>query len=250
MNTLYEVTAIIPAYNAENYVEEAILSVLGQTEKCKLIVVDDASKDGTLSIAKKYNAEYPDQIQIIEKTQNEGVSAARNDAVRMADTDFVAFLDADDWWSQDKIELQLALVREKGVLACYSGRELMNEDGASSQKIVRVPESISYKELLKGNVIPCSSVLIKRDVALQYPMEHDELHEDYITWLMMLKNNVSFVGIDKPLLKSRLSDDGKSRNKWKSAIMTYKVYRHIGISMPKAVWCFIHYAWNGFKKYF
>ena len=249
MNTLYEVTAIVPAYNAQQYVEQAILSVLGQTKKCKLILVDDASKDSTLSIAEKYREQYPEQVQIIAKTKNQGVSAARNDAVRMADTEYVAFLDADDWWSREKNELQLAVVKEQGVDACYSGRELISADGETSKKIVSVPEHVSYEELLKGNIIPCSSVLIKREIALQYPMEHDELHEDYITWLMMLKDKVSFVGIDKPLLKSRLSEDGKSRNKWKSAIMTYKVYRHIGISAPKAMWCFIHYAWNGFKKY-
>ncbi len=249
MNTGYEVTAIIPAYNAEKYIEEAICSVLGQTVKCKLIVVDDASKDNTLYIAKKYQADYPEQVRVIEKKQNEGVSAARNDAVRFADTQYIAFLDADDWWSEDKAELQLALVKEKGVSACYSGRELMHADGTSSGKEVRVPETVDYETLLKGNIIPCSTVMLKRELALQYPMEHDELHEDYIVWLKMLKDKVAFVGIDQPLLKSRLSEDGKSRNKWKSALMTYKVYRYIGLSVPKAIWCFIHYAWNGLKKY-
>ena len=250
MNTLYEVTAIIPAYNAEKYVEKAITSVLEQTVKCKVIVVDDASTDGTADLVEKYQIQYPEQVKIIRKTKNEGVSAARNDAVKMADTTYVAFLDADDWWSDDKTEIQLQYLKEKKADVCYSGRELISADGTVSQKIVHVPEYTDYDELLKGNVVPCSSVLLKREITLKYPMKHDELHEDYVVWLSMLRDGVLFVGVDKPFLKSRLAEGGKSRNKWKSAMMTYKVYRYMGLPVHKALWCFVNYALNGVKKYY
>lgn len=249
MNGEYKVTAIIPAYNAEKYIEETILSVLGQTEKCKMIIVNDASKDETLEIAKRYQKQYPEQICIIDKKQNEGVSEARNSGIRQADTEYVAFLDADDWWSKEKTEIQLARMAETGADLCYTGRELMSAEGESTGKLVSVPSSVDYKTLLLGNVIPCSSVMVKREVALQYPWKHDELHEDYIVWLSMLRDKRSVAGIDQPCLKSRLGEGGKSRNKWKSAMMTYQVYRHIGLSVPKALWCFVNYAVNGIKKY-
>lgn len=249
MNTLCEVTVVIPAYNAEKYIEKTLASVFEQTVACKVIVVDDASKDETLAIVQKYQKLYPDRVQVIHKSMNEGVSAARNDGVKTADTEYVAFLDADDWWDKDKTEIQLSLVKESKAVACYSGRELMTAEGDSTRKIISVPETVTYKELLKGNVIPCSSVLMRRDVALQYPMDHDELHEDYIMWLEMLRDEKKFVGVDKPLLKSRLGEGGKSRNKWKSAKMTYGVYRYMKISAWKAVYYFLCYICQGVKKY-
>ena len=249
MSEAYKVTAIIPAYNAEKYIEETILSVLAQTEKCKMIIVNDASKDKTLQIAKRYQEQYPEQICIIDKSQNEGVSAARNSGIRQADTEYVAFLDADDWWSKEKIELQLSKMKQIDADLCYSGRELMSAEGETTGKIVSVPEDVDYKKLLLGNVIPCSSVMVKRKVALQYPWAHDELHEDYVVWLSMLRDNRKVIGIDLPFLKSRLGEGGKSRNKWKSAKMTYQVYRHIGLSVPEAIWCFLNYAINGIRKY-
>lgn len=244
-----EVTAIIPAYNAEKYIEQAILSVLDQTVECKMIIINDASKDKTADIIERYREKYPRMITFIDKKMNEGVCAARNQGVELADTEYVAFLDADDWWSSEKTEVQLRKIKEAGVALCYAGRELMNADGTTTGKIVNVPDTVDYEQLLGGNVVPCSSTLIKREVALQYPMSHDELHEDYIMWLSMLRDGHKFVGIDEPFLKSRLGEGGKSRNKWKSAMMTYKVYRYMGIPAYKAIGYFISYAVNGVKKY-
>ena len=119
----------------------------------------------------------------------------------------------------------------------------------STTKIVQVPETVTYHGLLKGNVIPCSSVLMRREDALQYPMTHDELHEDYIVWLSMLRDGKTFAGVNEPLLKSRLGETGKSRKKGKSARMTYGVYRYMGIPVWKAVYYFCCYAAAGCKKY-
>lgn len=244
-----EVTVIIPAYNAACYLEQAIESVLAQTVSCRVIVINDASLDDTLAIAKHYASQYPKKVEVIDNEKNIGVATSRNRAVAQATTEYIAFLDADDWWCADKVELQLQALKASGADSCYSGRELMTTTGESTGKIVHVPETIDYRSLLKGNVIPCSSVLMKREVMLAYPMKHDELHEDYIVWLSMLRDGIKFVGIDKPLLKSRLGDGGKSRNKWKSAKMTYGVYRYMGIPAWKAMYYFVCYAFAGVAKY-
>lgn len=122
-------------------------------------------------------------------------------------------------------------------------------DGTCTGHVIHVPETIDYKKLLRGNIIPCSSVVMKKSVALQYPMDHDELHEDYITWLTMLKDGRSMTGIDEPFLKSRMAENGKSRNKIKSAVMTYKVYRYMKIPVWKSMYYFFCYAVAGIKKY-
>ena len=80
-------------------------------------------------------------------------------------------------------------------------------------------------------------------------MEHDDSHEDYITWLKVLRKYGYAVGIDKPYLKYRLSEGGKSRNKLKSAVMTYNVYRYAGYGRVKSCAFFCSYALHGIWKY-
>ncbi len=137
-----------------------------------------------------------------------------------------------------------------GAVMSTTGRELMCPDGAPAGRKISVGERITYKELLKHNCISTSSVVVRRDVMLAYPMEHDDSHEDYITWLNIVKAYGWILGIDKPMLKYRLSEGSKSRNKWKSAIMTFRVYRYLGLNIPRSVCCFLSYAFHGIQKYY
>ena len=104
--------------------------------------------------------------------------------------------------------------------------------------------------LRRGNVIGCSSVLAKRSVLLEFPMEKDECHEDYLDWLRILKKYGTACGVDEPLLKYRLSSTGKSGNKLHSAGMTYRVYRELGMGTFRSLYCFACYAVNGVRKYY
>lgn len=253
------VSVIIPAYNCEKYIGQAIDSVMKQTikEDIEVIVIDDASKDGTRQSVQSYmnqyaNMDLSDSIRSISyhsNGKNMGVAEARNAGIRAAQGEYIAFLDADDWWESDKLEKEMTLMHQKDAIFVYSGRELMNPDGSSTGKIIGVPQKASYNSLLRTNYIPCSSVLIKTEAAREFYMCHDELHEDYILWLKVLKKYNSAYGINEPLLKSRMSAGGKSRNKLKSAKMHYGVYKYMGISKGKALWLFLCYAVNGVKKY-
>ena len=99
-----KVSVIIPAYNAEKFIGEAIESVLNQTYKnIEIIVVDDGSKDNTYHIVKQ---NFGNQVKLIRK-KNGGVSSARNMGVKNAEGEFIAYLDADDYWLPQKLEIQL-----------------------------------------------------------------------------------------------------------------------------------------------
>ena len=88
------------------------------------------------------------------------------------------------------------------------------------------------------------------DVARELPIEQDDSHEDYITWLKILRKYGCAAGINKPYLKYRLSEGGKSRNKLKSAAMTYNVYRYAGYGRIRSCIFFCSYAVHGIWKYF
>ena len=80
-------------------------------------------------------------------------------------------------------------------------------------------------------------------------MHHEDSHEDYIMWLEVLQKYKTACAVNEPLLKYRLSNQGKSGSKWKSARMTFQVYRYVGFSLPKSCICFVSYAFHGVKKY-
>ena len=166
-----------------------------------------------------------------------------------ADGKYIAFLDADDRFAPGKLKKQVELLEQTGACLCNTARVLMTPDGSLTQTIMHTPEKITLAELEKTNVINCSSVVAPREILLKYPMQHSEVHEDYLTWLQMLRAYPYAVGIDEPLLEYRLSAHGKSRNKLKSARMTYRTYRLAGYPVWKSCRMFLSYMINGLKKY-
>lgn len=241
------VSVIMPVYNGAAYIKDAVESVFRQGVPLELIVIDDGSSDGTEEVLKEWKSR--EDFRYLKNHKNIGAAGSRNRGVLEAGGTYVAFLDADDWWEDGKLKHQLEVLKRTGAVLCSTGRELMNPDGSSAGKYIPVKETISYRELLKHNSINCSSVLIRREAALEFPMEHDDSHEDYLTWLKVLRKFGSAAGINHPYLKYRLSEGGKSRNKWKSAAMTYKVYRYMGYSTGKSLLFFVSYALHGIWKY-
>lgn len=241
------VSVIIPVYNGEKYISQAVESVYRQEVPLELIVIDDGSTDGTWQALSRWK-ERTDFIYI-KNEKNLGAAGSRNRGVSMAKGRYVAFLDADDWWEDQKLQKQLRALENTGDVLCSTGRDLMTPEGMPTGKYISVKSRLDYKELLKHNSINCSSVLLLRKVALEFPMEHDDSHEDYITWLKVLKKYGHATGINEPCLKYRLSQGGKSRNKLKSAAMTYHVYRYAGYGPLKSACFFVSYALHGIWKY-
>lgn len=242
-----EISVIIPVYNGEKYLIHAMESVLCQKVSCEIIVVDDGSKDRTAELVKPYVDK--GEVRYLKNERNMGVAYSRNRGVVESEGDYVAFLDADDYWETGKLECQLKVMKNSQAALCCTARELMTADGVLTGRILDVPERIDYKMLLKHNCIACSSVLMKREIALEFLQEHDDAHEDYIMWLKILKKYPYAIGINKPLLKYRMNPAGKSGSKWNSAKMTYKVYRYMGLNPVQRVRYFISYALHGVFKY-
>lgn len=181
--------------------------------------------------------------------KNAGVAAARNQGVALAQGEYVAFLDADDMWEKGKLARQLRIMKMTDAVLCCTARRLIRADGGDTGKVIPTPRKITLRKLEHSNYISCSSVLARRSVLEEFPMEHSDAHEDYLTWLRILKEYDYAVGIDEPLLRYRLSETGKSRNKLKSAYMTYKTYRLSGYSLLKAMRLMLFYTVNGIRKY-
>ena len=162
----------MPVYNGEKYIARAVQSVYAQDVPLELIIIDDGSVDGTREVLIPWENR-PDFVYI-KNERNLGAAGSRNRGVSVAKGRYVAFLDADDWWEEGKLAAQLAALEMTGDVICSTGRDLMNPDGTFTGKYIPVKSRLDYHELLKHNSINCSSVLILREVALEFPMEHDD----------------------------------------------------------------------------
>lgn len=242
-----QVSVIIPAYNCAGYISKAIDSVLNQDVELEIIVIDDNSTDNLDEVMEKYR-DNP-ALFYVKNSKNLGVAESRNKGVNLAKGNYIAFLDADDYWEKDKLKKQLNALAKTGAVICCTAREMVRPNGELTGRTIPIKEKLTYRELLKHNSINCSSVLLEAAVAREFPMEHDDSHEDYIMWLEILQKYQYACGINEPLLKYRLSPDGKSGDKIKSAAMTFKVYRYMGFGWMKSLVCFCSYALHGIWKH-
>ena len=241
------VSVVMPAYRCAGTIGAAIDSVLCQDVSLELLVIDDCSPEPLDAALEPYRND--PRVRLIRNEQNMGAAQTRNRGVTLARGEYVAFLDSDDIWLPGKLRKQLDLLEENGMVLCATARELMTPDGKLTGRVIPVPEEISYRELLKHNCINCSSVVIKTEVAREFPMHHEESHEDYIMWLEVLQKYGSACAINEPLLKYRLSNTGKSGSKLQSAKMTFGVYRCMGFGLCRSMLLFAGYAFHGVKKY-
>ena len=199
------VTIVIPVYNGENYLDEAINSALSQTYKnIEILVVDDGSKDGTEKICKKYK----DKIRYIKKS-NGGVASALNVAIKEMNGDYFSWLSHDDLYFEDKIEKQinfLSHLDDKDVIL-FSNYIFINEFG---RKIldVKIPPKIYLNKpeyLLLRGCINGITLLIPKHAFEACGDFNEELRctQDYDMWHKMIVK-FKFIQIEDYLSKTRI----------------------------------------------
>ncbi len=241
------ISIIMAAYNAEKTISEAISSVLSQTyHKYELIVIDDHSTDKTLQVVKTF---HDVRIKLITHSQNMGVTQSRHDGVLMAKADWIAILDSDDLWMPEKLEMQVKYLETTRGDFIFTGTSFIHNNGSPVKWVQHVPSQIGYRKLLRHNVIPNSSTLIRKALFMKYEVLDDRVHEDYACWLSMLRDGHIAYGIDKPLLTYRLTTNARTHNKWTSMWMNWRTLRRVGLSFPETCYYMAWYGWHGLRKY-
>ncbi len=242
------ISIITPSYNSAKFIGDTIQSVLNQTyTNWEMVIVDDCSKDETVKIIQQYEDE---RIRLIQLQENSGPAIARNTAIEAAQGRYLSFLDSDDQWLPEKLEIQLRFMQEREIAFSYSKYKNMTEDGIETNTIVDVPEMVSYEDLLKHNVIGCLTVMIDKDKVGEVTMVNIRTRQDYVLWLDLCKRGFTAYGLQEVLAKYRIVENSVSSNKLKMAKQNWKVYREIEkLSLAKSLWYFMHYGYFKMKKY-
>jgi glycosyltransferase involved in cell wall biosynthesis len=179
-----EVSVIIPTYNRSQRVARAIQSVLDQSFRdLEIIVVDDGSTDDTYQCLEGLRS----SIKYIRQQVNRGVSAARNRGIRSSLAPWIAFLDSDDYWLKDKLQVQMDFVhRNPGSVACQT-EEIWVRRGkrVNPKRRHKKPSGDIFRQSLKLCLVSPSSVIVERPVFDEVGLFDETLQaaEDYDLWL-------------------------------------------------------------------
>ncbi len=264
------VSIVMPMKNAARTLDAAIRSVVQQSwSQWELLIVDDLSSDDSLSRARQWAVMEP-RIRVIASRVALGPAAARNLALHQATGRYLAFLDADDLWASEKLQIQLETMRTTGSPLAFSSYAQFH-DGAHEGWVYQAPSSTTYADMLGGNVIGCLTVVIDRSMlkALEFDDGRDVLprtpwrhlysligHEDYVAWMRALQQIESAgwpppVGIPQPLAYHRLSPGSFSSSKIRVAGYQWFIYRHmLMLSCWRSLYCFARYASRSLGKRF
>lgn len=252
------VSVIIPVHNAENFIRDTIDCVRGQSyHDWELLLIEDGSTDRTLEVMQAYLEELRDErirLAVRKITSPEektfGAARARNLGISLAKGRYIAYLDADDYWREDKLERQLTFLRQKQAGFVFMGYEFGDENAKGTGKVVHVPETLGYKQALANTTIFTSTVMIDTEKIDRALIEMPYIKsEDTASWWRILKSGVTAYGLDENLVIYRRAGKTLSSNKIEALRRIWNLYRQAaGLSLLSSSLHFVLWAFRAVKR--
>ncbi|KRR24985.1 glycosyl transferase [Bradyrhizobium lablabi] len=242
------VSIITPSWNVAALIGETIASVQAQTmTDWELLIADDCSTDQTAAVVESHAASDP-RIRLIRQPRNGGPALARQAAIDQAQGRFVAFLDSDDLWLPAKLERQIAFAQAKRAALSYTAFRRINETGSLTGRLIEVPASLNYEQLLKNTSIATLTALVDRDIAGNIAMKN-EPYDDFCLWLSILKPGHLAHGLNEDLARYRVRGSSVSSRPLRSAGWVWHIYRNVEqLSPVKSASCFAHWGTRAWLK--
>ena len=232
------VSVIMPAYNSAGSLERSVGSVKAQTvSDWELLIVDDCSSDGTYDAALALSREDA-RVRVFSTERNSGPAAARNIALENACGRYAAFLDSDDEWLPEKLERQIAFMREKSAAFSCTAYDRVDEEGNVLNRVTPFEKADYDKVLFYAN--PVGNSIRKRN--------------DFALWLAALKVTDHVYGMSECLARYTVRTSSVSSNKRDLIRYQWQLYRGVErLSLARTLWAFTglvyiklaHPTWRG-----
>ena len=238
---------IVPCYNAASSIERTLLGLVQQSyENFEAIIVNDGSNDLSIKLINK-TISNDSRFKLINLSKNQGLSNARNIGLDYSRGKYICFLDSDDWWPFDKLEV-FKTYFNKGYDFLYSDYTRVHQS-SNKESLVKVKREIKYEDLLISNPIPLSTVAIKSEKLRIIKFSDIKLSEDWIFWLDLFKNKLLSFGINKNLMFYSVSSNTLSSNKFFMLHRAWTIYRNYhGLGKIRSGIYLIRFIINGVKK--
>lgn len=242
------VSIITPSWNVAPLIGETITSVQAQTmTDWEFLIADDCSTDQTPAIVERHASQDP-RISLIRQARNGGPALARQAAIERAQGRFIAFLDSDDLWLPAKLERQIAFAREKRAALSYTAFRRIDETGSMTGRLIEVPASLNYQQLLKNTSIATLTAMVDREMAGDIAIKN-EPYDDFCLWLSILRPGHLAHGLNEDLARYRVRGTSVSSRPLRSAGWVWHIYRDVERLTPlKSAWCFAHWSARAWMK--
>jgi teichuronic acid biosynthesis glycosyltransferase TuaG len=246
------VSIIVPVYNGEKYIIDTLESVRRQTHKeWELLLVLDGCTDNSSSLADTYCKQHQEErIKILKKDTNEGAAKARNLGLAQAKGRYIAYLDADDLWKEEKLEKELAFMEEKKAAFAFTGYEFADESGIGTGKVVRIPPALTYRDALKNTTIFTTTVMFDTNLLPKELLEMPQIKsEDTALWWKVLKAGFLAYGLNENLAIYRRPGNSLSSNKVEAIRRIWNLYRKSeGLPPLKSCYYLCFWAMRALKR--
>lgn len=219
------ISIITPSFNASKTIGKTIESVLKQEyELWELIIIDDCSTDSTSEIVAPYLEDK--RIKYYKLDANSGSPAEpRNKGLDIATGRYIAFLDADDTWSKNKLSTQLSYIKNHPDFKMFCSAYTLVDSSGVTLATYTPPRVATYSSLLKNNSIGCLSAIVSGDIIgeTRFPKCG---HEDFAFWLKLTKKGYNVFGIQDALANYTVMENSVSSNKRKLVGFFWNIYRN------------------------
>lgn len=244
------VSIVMPTFNSGHVIKETLDSVLSQSYvDWELIIIDDCSNDKTAEIIKDY-ALRCNKISFLVNDVNSGAGVSRNRGIQVARGRYLAFLDSDDLWQPNKLEVQIEFMRKHQSAISHTSFSFIDEVGVKRKGKVAVSNVVDLKKNLKNTEIGTSTAIIDRELVLQnIRFSEMRARQDLKLWIDLLGLGYISNGINEDLVKYRVRGGSVSSNKLKMLYVTLKVYMSIhSLTIYERLYCYSCYVTNAIKK--
>tara|TARA_B100000963_G_scaffold350135_2_gene360010 strand:+ start:10826 stop:11611 length:786 start_codon:yes stop_codon:yes gene_type:complete len=248
-----KISIIIPNFNKGKYIEQAIKSLINQNYKnWKALIIDDKSTDNSKKILKKYNS-HP-KIKIIFLKKNKGPSYCRNLGIIKSKSNFIAFLDSDDFWPKHKLSTQVNFMVKNNLSFTFTDyiSFYQNENRLKKIGVSKVPNSFDFSSFIKNSSINTSTIIIKKNLIKNIKFKNLMKHEDYIFKCEIFKKNKGLIARKciQTFAHYRILKNSRSQNKFKSVYYLWKYNKKFnGLGILKNFNSIFNISLNSIKKY-
>ncbi|MBF8148999.1 glycosyltransferase family 2 protein [Winogradskyella sp. F6397] len=240
------VSIITPIYNNAKVIEKTISSVLNQTyQNWELLLIDDASIDESVKVITPY-VDAHSRIKLVVHKKNKGAAEARNLGSKMATGNYIAFLDADDLWKANKLELQVNQLLSNTTDVSFGSYEWINSENKPLNKKVHALSCLTYDKLLKANYIGNLTGMYNSEKLGKIYTKDLKKRQDWLLWLEALKrSDKPAIGIQETIAYYRITEGSLSSNKTNLLKHNFNVYRKgIGFSFIKSLFYLIQFLFE------
>lgn len=218
------ISIIIPYYKKREFILETLNSINNQSYKnYEILIIYDDENTNDLKYLNELIKEKKN-IRILINKKNSGAGMSRNNGIINAKGEFIAFLDSDDYWHNDKLLKQLNFMIDEKINFSHTSYYVVDK----KKKITSIRTSrdiLNYQDLLRSCDVGLSTVMVRKKLLEDNIFPDLTTKEDFVLWLNILKTGEKLVGINEPLTFWRKSNDSLSSNNFQKIIDGYRVYR-------------------------